>query len=229
MRQYDLVILGATGFTGRLACEYLGARYASGCSWLATGRSAQKLAELRDDLALREEQTAVCDVTDNRAVDELVKSAKVVANFAGTPFIDKALPIVDACARHGTCYVDITGETALHRASYDRHHAAAGKSGALIVHSCGFDSVPSDLSAYLAVRQMRSAFGAECAELRVVAGKASGGVSGGTLATGLFISGAKAQDCPGVKEAAARGAYALDPDGAAGGPDTSLLGASLIG
>ena len=167
--------------------------------------------------------TAILDVTDAARLDEVVRSARAVANFAGTPFLNKALPVVEACARHGTHYVDITGETPLQRASYDRHHKAAVASGAIILHQCGYDSVPSDLAAFLAVNHMRQAHGSDVTELHSFAGKSRGGLSGGTLATviQLALSGALKR-MPGVKESLARGAYALDPEGATGGPDREL-------
>ena len=154
----------------------------------------------------------------------LARECAVIANFAGTPFIDKALPVVQACAESGTNYVDITGEIPLHRASYDAHHAQAKASGALIVHSCGYDSVPSDLGAWLAVRKLKEACNVRCAELKTFAGESRGGVSGGTLATALGMLSGKTKRLPGVAEAAARGSYPLDPEGAAGGPDSGDFG-----
>jgi short subunit dehydrogenase-like uncharacterized protein len=228
VRKYDLVILGATGFTGSIACEYLCEHYPS-LAWLATGRSETKLKKLRTTCSAIPE-TAILDVTDAARLDEVVRSARAVANFAGTPFLNKALPVVEACARHGTHYVDITGETPLQRASYDRHHKAAVASGAIILHQCGYDSVPSDLAAFLAVNHMRQTHGSDVTELHSFAGKSRGGLSGGTLATviQLALSGAL-KKMPGVKESLARGAYALDPEGATGGPDRELPGAAGSG
>lgn len=151
-----------------------------------------------------------------------------MANFAGTPFADKALPVVEACVRHGTHYVDITGEVHLHRASYDQYHQQALDSKCLILHSCGYDSVPSDLGAYLAVKALKERCGVPCAELRTFAGASKGGISGGTLATALGVLTGKVKNLPGMREAAARGVYSLDPEQAdgvvAGGPDTSDAG-----
>ena len=178
-RTYDLLIIGATGFTGRLACEYLTARGPPGLKWAAVARSEAKLGELRSELGLSD--TLLCDVKDQLRLEELVKDAKVVANFAGTPFVDKALPLVSLCAAHGTGYVDITGEVPLQRASYDRYHEQACATGALVVHQCGYDSVPSDLGALLAVNALKEHFGVEAAEIKTFAGKSKGSASGGTL------------------------------------------------
>jgi short subunit dehydrogenase-like uncharacterized protein len=171
-------------------------------------------------------------VKDPASLDTMAASTRVIANYAGTPFIDKALPVVEACARHGTCYTDITGEVPFQRASYDRYNKLAQETGALIVHSCGYDSIPSDLGAYLAATAMKERYGCDCASIELVAQPGVGGVSGGTLHTGLaliFGSGVekdkdgKKKELPGVREIKARGGncYGLDPDGGKGGPDTT--------
>ena len=147
---YDVVVYGASGFTGRLAVEYLTDRFAaSWLKWAVAGRSRERL-----DAVLQETKAAVpiivADATDAASVDAMVAQTKVLLNYAGSPYITKALPVVEACARHGTHYVDVTGEVALHRASLSRHDAKAKETGALIVHSCGYDSIPSDLGYLLA-------------------------------------------------------------------------------
>ena len=223
-RTYDLLVIGATGFTGHLACEYLTAWGPPGLKWAAVGRSEAKLANLRGELGLS--HTLQCDVTDLPRLEQLIRDASVVANFAGSPFIDKALPIVRLCAEHGTDYVDITGETPLQRASYDLYHEQAISSGACIVHQCGYDSIPSDIGAFLAVGALRDSFGCTAAEIKTFVGKSKGGISGGTLATVLYML-TKA-DVPGAADAAARGAYALDPAGAKGGPDTAVGSPDLV-
>ena len=220
-RSVDVAVLGATGFTGKLACEYLSNAYSGSGSYLVAGRSQSKMAKLRNELGLPEDCVRIVDCTDANAVESLVKECRVVANFAGTPFADKALPIVEACVKHGTHYVDITGEVHLHRASYDAYHEQAVASKSLIVHSCGYDSVPSDLGAYLAVKKLEEAHGVKCSELRTFAGESKGGISGGTLATALGALTGKIRGMPGVDEAKARGVYALDPKGVTAGSDTS--------
>ena len=211
-RTYDLVLLGATGFTGRLGVEYLHARYSgSPLRWLATGRDPTRLESLRSDLGLDSAQTAICNINDAAALDALVQSTSVIVNFAGTPFFDKAMPVVAACARHGTCYVDISGEVPLHRATYDAYHEQACATGALIVHQCGYDSVPSDLGAFLAVRELRERFGVATQELKSFARKSKGGVSGGTIATALLMMTTSHKKVPGAEAASALGSYALEP------------------
>jgi short subunit dehydrogenase-like uncharacterized protein len=127
---------------------------------------------------------------------------------------------VEACAKHGTCYTDITGEAPFHRLSYDRYHKDAEKSGALILHSCGFDSVPSDLGAMLAADAMKERYNCECESIELVLEDSLGFASGGTIETmmHLLFNGDKV---PGMLDCKARGRYALDPEGGIGGPDTS--------
>mmetsp|Transcript_14537 Transcript_14537/g.42692 ORF Transcript_14537/g.42692 Transcript_14537/m.42692 type:complete len:420 (-) Transcript_14537:496-1755(-) len=231
MKSHDVVILGATGFTGGLAAQYMARAYTAPNSavpvrWGIAGRNREKLDKILSGLPCSNKDnidTFVCDVTNAEDLERVIKATRVVANFAGTPFIDKALPIVELCARHATHYVDITGEIPLHRSSYDLHHAACQASKAVILHGCGYDSVPSDLAAYLAAKTLRERYGAECAHLTTIVGDSSGGMSGGTLATIIELV-TKGSSIPGAKEAAARGAYALDPAGCNGGPDRGVAG-----
>jgi len=186
---------------------------------------ARVMAEVQINVPAAERATEiVCDTCDAEAVDALVRRTRVVINYAGSPFIDKALPVVEACAKLGTSYVDITAELPLQRTTYDRFHAQCVESGALVIHSCGFDSVPADLSAFLAARQLRAAFDVDCDRLQVVLAGGLGGFSGGTIATGAALMGGEMDDAPGAADAARRGSYPLDPDGATGGPDTSDFG-----
>ncbi|KAH8075349.1 oxidoreductase [Aureococcus anophagefferens] len=151
-RRYDLVIYGATGFTGRLAAEYMESRYRkTTVTWALAGRSRE---------------------SSNR-------SPEIGA--------DDALPVVETCGRLGTHYVDITGETALHGASAARYDALAKSTGACVVHSCGYDSVPSDLGYLLANDAYRHLHGGRAPSRALVSGP-SGGV-GGSIYTGLALFG----------------------------------------
>ncbi|CAB9530072.1 Trans-acting enoyl reductase [Seminavis robusta] len=226
-RPYDLIIYGATGFTGQLAAEYVQKHYPT-LKFALAGRNRSKLEVVRKQITTgsssnneKEIPLLVADaVQDPKALDELAQSTKVIANYAGSPFVDKALPVVEACAKHGTCYTDITGEPNFQRLSYDRYHKQAKETGALIVHACGYDSIPSDIGAMLAADAMKERHGCTCKSLELVSRGSKGGASGGTIHTGLsMIFGGKT--VPGMNEVKARGAYGLDPEGATGGPDTS--------
>ncbi|KAH8064742.1 oxidoreductase [Aureococcus anophagefferens] len=190
-RRYDLVIYGATGFTGRLAAEYMESRYRkTTVTWALAGRNRAKLESLAKEIGADDVPLLVADANDADAVAAMVGDAKAVANFAGTPFLTKALPVVEACGRLGTHYVDITGETALHRASAARYDALAKSTGACVVHSCGYDSVPSDLGYLLANDAYRHLHGGRApSRARYVSRSFSGGASGGSIYTGLALFG----------------------------------------
>ena len=219
---FDVLVLGATGFTGRLAAAYLTERYGGQTQvrWALAGRDEKKLESLRAELG-QAAKTLICDVTDAAAVEQAVLSTKVVANFAGTPFADKAALVVEACARHGRHYVDITGEICLHKASFDSCDELCKKTGAVVLHGCGYDSVPSDLGTFMAAEAMQQEFGCQCSKITCFSGKSKGSVSGGTLATALAMTSSKAKTYPGFAEAAKLGmCYPLDPPGGQRGPDT---------
>lgn len=219
----DLVVLGATGFTGRLACEYLAEHAPADLKWAMAGRSLSKLKSLQEELPASAKSVPLLevDVKSVEALQEMAKGAKVVANFAGSPYSDKGLPVVAACAETGCSYVDITGEPPFMRASADRYDEKARETGALIIHACGYDSVPSDLGALLAATAMKDRHSVECTKIRLYVGESSGGVSGGTLESAMYII-AQGDNIEGA--AAAKGPYGLDPPGSQGGPDTGDFG-----
>ena len=183
-RPYDLVLFGATGFVGRLTARHLAA-HAEGPTRIAlAGRSMSRLAEVRDDLggAAADWPLIEADSNDADSLVELAQQTTVVATTVG-PYAKWGLPLVEACAEAGTHYADLTGEVLFVRDSIDRFHDAAVASGARIVHSCGFDSVPSDLAVMLAADQARTAGAAAdpFSQATLVVRSAKGGVSGGTV------------------------------------------------
>jgi short subunit dehydrogenase-like uncharacterized protein len=159
-RPYDLVLFGATGFTGALTAEYLARHAPDGLRWALAGRNPGKLAAVRDrltdiDPVLAELPLLTADVTDDESLRAVAESARVVATTVG-PYIHYGEPLVAACARAGTDYLDITGEPEFVDLMYVRHHAEAVRTGARLVHACGFDSVPHDLGAWFTVKQLPS-------------------------------------------------------------------------
>jgi short subunit dehydrogenase-like uncharacterized protein len=148
-RPHDLVLFGATGFTGTLTAEYLARNAPAGCSWALAGRSAAKLEALRDHLAALAPECAKlpllhADASDARSLRSVVEQARVVATTVG-PYSLRGEPLVGECARGGTDYVDLCGEPEFVDSVYVRHQSAAVASGARLVHACGFDAVPHDL------------------------------------------------------------------------------------
>ncbi|GAA2216852.1 saccharopine dehydrogenase family protein [Micromonospora olivasterospora] len=157
-RPYDLVLFGATGFTGALTAEYLARHAPDGLRWALAGRNPAKLAAVRDRLAdidptLGDLPLLTADAADPGSLRAVAEAARVVASTVG-PYVRHGEPLVAACARAGTDYVDITGEPEFVDETYVRHHAEAVRTGARLVHSCGFDSIPHDLGAWFTVRRL---------------------------------------------------------------------------
>ncbi|HEY0637636.1 MAG TPA: saccharopine dehydrogenase NADP-binding domain-containing protein [Pseudonocardiaceae bacterium] len=182
-REFDVVVLGATGFTGRLTAEYLARQGDSGTRWAVAGRNKGKLAALRDELGV-DVPIVHADSDDLGSLRDLAGRTRVVATTVG-PYLVYGERLVQACAELGTDYVDLTGEPEFVDLMYLRHHDTAVRSGARIVHACGFDSIPHDLGAYFTVRQLP-----EGVPLRVEGYvRASGRISGGTLHSALTAFG----------------------------------------
>ena len=175
-REYDIVLVGATGFVGRLTAAHLSRSAPEGARIALAGRSPERLAALRRELDVAWD-TLVVDVADAAALDRLAASARVIASTVG-PYARHGLPLVRACARAGTAYADLTGESTFAARSVAEVHVTARDSGARIVHSCGFDSIPSDLGVGLA---HAAAGGGPLAEADVQVRAIKGGVSGGTI------------------------------------------------
>ncbi|MEU8155642.1 saccharopine dehydrogenase NADP-binding domain-containing protein [Micromonospora sp. NPDC048986] len=157
-RTYDVVLFGATGFTGALTAEYLARHAPAELRWALAGRNPQRLAAVRDRLAAIDPSLAdlpllTADVTDADSLRSVARNARVVASTVG-PYIHHGEPLVAACARAGTDYLDITGEPEFVDLMYVRHHAEATRTGARLVHACGFDSVPHDLGVWFTVKQL---------------------------------------------------------------------------
>ena len=161
-REFDIVLFGATGFTGRLTAEYLARHAPAGCRGALAGRSMERLEEVRRDLAsldggahpaLARLPLLHADVEDAASMADLARRARVVISTVG-PYQQFGEPLVAACAEAGTDYVDLTGESEFVDTMYVRYHEQAVRNGARIVHACGFDSIPHDLGALFTVRQL---------------------------------------------------------------------------
>lgn len=184
MKTYDLVLFGATGFTGRQTAHLLAAE-ATGLRWAIAGRSEAKLAALQAELP-KGVDTLVADGRDAAAMSRLAAEARVVASTAG-PFALYSDALVAACVLHKTHYCDITGETPWVRRLIDAHHAKAEAEGTRIVPMCGFDSVPSDLGAWLVADALR-ARGEQTGAVRAAFKMRTGMINGGTLASTLAMA-----------------------------------------
>ena len=157
-RQYDLVLFGATGFTGGLTAEYLAAHAPADLRWALVGRNRGKLEAVRSRLAAAGGPAPAPDLLEADAADagalaKIAESARVAITTVG-PYALYGGPLVAACAAAGTDYVDLTGEPEFVDRTWIEHHATAERSGARLVHCCGFDSIPHDLGAYFTVKQL---------------------------------------------------------------------------
>ncbi len=185
-RELDILLFGATGFAGRLVAEYLAGHAPAGVRIGLAGRSAQRLEQVRAGLGASASAwpLLVADSADAESLAALARAARVVATTVG-PYHQRGLGLVEACASAGTDYADLTGEVLFMRDSIDRCHHAAANTGARIVHSCGFDSIPSDLGVLL-LHQAAMADGAgDLEDTTLVVTALRGGVSGGTLASAM--------------------------------------------
>lgn len=184
-REHDIVLFGATGFTGALTAEYLAKNAPDGCRWALAGRNRGKLEAVRARLAeidpsLADLPLLHADVTDRESLRAVAESARVVITTVG-PYIEYGEPLVAACADAGTDYVDLTGEPEFADRMYVAHHERAKETGARIVHACGLDSIPHDLGAWFTVQQLP-----EGVPLRVRGMLRAGGrPSGGTFASAM--------------------------------------------
>lgn len=181
-RDLDVVLLGATGFVGRLTAEHLAAAAPAGTRIGLAGRSLERLEAVRAGLggAAAAWPLLVVDTGDDPAVAELAERTRVVATTVG-PYLRYGMPVVAACARAGTHYADLTGEALFVRRTLEELDATARASGARIVHSCGFDSVPSDLSVLLLADAARADGAGTLEETRLLVRSVRGGISGGTI------------------------------------------------
>jgi short subunit dehydrogenase-like uncharacterized protein len=210
-RPVDVVVHGASGFVGRLTAAYLAEHAPTGVTVGLSGRSEPRLEEVRSALgqAAAEWPLLVADAADDAALAAVAASCRVVATTVG-PYRRYGLPLVGACARAGTDYVDLTGEVLFMRDAIDRHDAEAQRSGARIVHTCGFDSIPSDLGVLLLHEAAQADGAGDLEDATLVVRAMKGAPSGGTIAslTGE-IDDARADPAARAVQA---DPYALSPD-----------------
>lgn len=222
-RKHDLVIWGATGFTGKLVAEYLAQNPSQErpLRWALGGRNRTKLERVRRELSqidssLAELPLVVGDSSDASALGALARDTEVVCTTVG-PYAQYGNELVAACVEAGTDYCDLTGEVQWIRRIIDRHHSAAVDSGARIVHCCGFDSIPSDLGVLMLQDAARERFRQPCDDVRFFVGRSKGGLSGGTAASLLGVLDEARRDSSVRKMLL--DAYSLNPEGERDGPD----------
>ncbi len=183
-RTYDLIVFGASGYTGRLVAEYLNTEYGNeDLKWAMAGRSLDKLASVRDEIGVDAETPLIAvDSADADSVEAMVKSTSVVITTVG-PYQLYGNELVKQCALHGTDYVDLSGEPGWMHDTISAHSEAAKASGARIVHSCGFDSIPFDLGVYQLQQHAIAETGAPLSRVMGRVRAMNGSFSGGTVAS----------------------------------------------
>jgi len=196
LSDFDIIVYGATGYTGRLVAEHLLKTYGVGkdLAWAIAGRNAGKLAEVRAEIGASDSlPLVVADASDPKSLAAMVARTKAIITTVG-PYQLYGSPLVEACATAGVDYVDLTGESHWIAKMIPAHEAAAKKSGARIVFSCGFDSIPFDLGVFFAEETAKKKFGAYAPRARGRMRAMQGGFSGGTLASGMATMAAQQAD-----------------------------------
>jgi len=220
-RPYDIVVVGASGFTGRLVLEYLADKYPADAPvrWAVAGRNREKLEKVIAEFCPSGDKPTivVADSHDGSALRQLARDTQVVLTTVG-PYAKYGSELVAACVESGTHYCDLAGEAQWIRRMLDEHQADAVESGAKIVNSCGFDSIPSDIGVFYLQQQAMETYGEPCEEIILLVRAIKGGASGGTFASMLNA----------VEEARADSTvarilgdpYSLNPEGERQGPDS---------
>ena len=219
-REFDIIVVGATGFTGALVAEYLRDRYGVGgeLRWAAAGRNERKLGALRDALGAGAESLPliVADTLDAGSVRELAQRTRVVLTTVG-PYARYGSELVAACAENGTHYCDLAGEVQWIRRMIDTHDVTAQQSGARIVHCCGFDSIPMDIGAWFLQREAMERLGSYCESIELLVRAMKGAASGGTMASMMNVMREARADRDVARVLAKP--YSLNPEGEQRGPD----------
>ena len=194
--EFDIIVYGATGYTGRLVAEHLAARYGVGgaVKWAMAGRSADKLGQVRDEIgAPKDTPLIVADAADGAQVAAMVGRAKAILTTVG-PYQLYGSDLVAACAAAGTDCLDLSGEPNWMAEMISAHHGQAQRTGARILHSAGFDSIPFELGVFYVQGLARTAFGHAAGRVKGRVRAMRGGLSGGTAASGKATMAAIQKD-----------------------------------
>ena len=198
-RPYAVVLYGATSFVGQITAHYLAeflsntkGKNGANVTWAIAGRDEEKLNELQSKLASKFD-IIIANSDDAASLDKMTKQTQVIISTVG-PYLKYGEPLIKSCAENGTDYVDLTGEAIFIKDMMDKYQDAAKQSGARIVNSCGFDSIPSDLGVYFTQQKAEEKFGNACDVIHMRVKAAKGGLSGGTIASMATIFEEVSQD-----------------------------------
>ena len=191
-RQFKIMLYGASGFTGKLVAEYLATEHAQ-LNWAIAGRSEQRLDQVRRELGMPDLPIVIADSSNTDQLSAMARRTCTLISTVG-PYAQYGTPVLEACANEGTHYCDLTGEAQWMAQVYERIDPIAKASGARLVHCCGFDSVPSDLSVYFLQKHFRERYGHYASRVSGRMGRAAGGVSGGTVASLMYVAEQASKD-----------------------------------
>ena len=198
-RAYAVVLYGATSFVGQITAHYLAEflsthkdKSGSEITWAIAGRDQEKLNELQSKLASKVD-IIIANSDDAASLDAMTEQTQVIISTVG-PYLKYGEPLIKSCVDNGTDYVDLTGEAIFIKDMMDKYQEAAKQSGARIVNSCGFDSIPSDLGVYFTQKQAEAKFDSACDVIHMRVKAAKGGLSGGTIASMATIFEEVGQD-----------------------------------
>ena len=183
-KEFDIIIWGASGFTGRLVVAYLFKKYGvnDNIKWAMAGRDKKKLKQVRFEVADNSLPIIVAEINDETSLKEMIIRTKVICTTVG-PYTMYGSKLVSLCVNHGTDYCDLSGEVQWIRKMIDQHHENAKINGVKIVHSCGFDSIPSDMGVYFTQRESQAQKGQLVNKIEMRVAGIRGGISGGTYAS----------------------------------------------
>lgn len=187
-KRYDVVLYGASGFTGKQTVKYFSEYADQKLKWAIAGRNKEKLEQVKKDLgdSFNHIDIIIADMNNNQSIEDMVASTKVILTTVG-PFALYGEPVIKACVKFSTDYVDITGETTFIKKMIEKYHQEAKEKGIKIIPFCGFDSIPSDLGTLFVVDYIKNNLSQETTEVKAFF-QASGGVNGGTIASLLNLA-----------------------------------------
>lgn len=215
-REFDIILWGATGFTGSLVAQHFVDTYGSELNWAMAGRNLDKLEKLKAQLGCTHIPLIQADSHDNHSLQMLAQRTRVICTTVG-PYALYGTPLVAACAKAGTHYCDLTGEVQWMSHTISHYQQIAEKTGARIVHTCGFDSIPSDLGVLYTQQQMQVAHQVYADQIKARVGKFKGSASGGTIAS-MMVMMEQASKSKDIRREL-QNPYSLNPTGEQVGPD----------
>ena len=177
-KKYDVIIWGATGFTGRLVAEYINEQYGVGQSlrWAMAGRNMDKMSTVASELGISGVDFIRADSHDRASLDAMCAQTEVICTTVG-PYAKYGTELVESCIANGADYCDLTGEVQWMRKMIDDHQEDAKANGVRIVHTCGFDSIPSDMGVYFLQREAMERLGQYCDQVKLRVKAFKGGLS----------------------------------------------------